>query len=167
MICAAKNNQYDIVKLLLDNKIDPDIEDMYDMAALGYAVLDKNYRLAELLLEKGANPHTGVLTDCICYRTVLAEAIAFQEDLKMANLLKKFGADLNHQDKKGQTDVHHIGYSGAFYLERLLKAGLDPNIRDKWRRKSYHYLPSINQVGEEEVNKMFQLLIDYGLVVDE
>jgi ankyrin repeat protein len=164
---ACDAGDLDIVSLLVELGANINAQNSYDATPLGHAVLKNHYQIAELLLQKGADPHSLVTTDTIVTRTVLAEAI-FQGNEKMIALLKKYGANINHQDKDGRTDLHRLAHYNSIQVEKLLKAGIDPNILDNnGYCTAFFYLPSSNQVGIEEIEKIVKLLQKYGASINE
>lgn len=135
--------------------------DEFDTSPLGHAVHRGDRVMVEFLLRKGADPNGGVLTDCIIYRSALTEAY-WQDDKPMIVLLKRYGADLNHRDKDGQTDLHRSTLFSCEVVERLLKAGLDVNVVDNEGRTVFFCLPSTNQMDVEELDAFVKLYKKYG-----
>ena len=75
------------------------------------------------------------------------------------------GIDLNQQDANGNTALHYLCY-GSFenfeMLEMLLKAGANPDIRNKEKMTPLFLLGRICYADEEEKYRRMKLLLDYG-----
>ncbi len=163
---ACSKGRLDIVKKLIERGASVNVANSWYSTPLGYAVLRGHYEIVEFLLKHGANPNSIVSTDCGMKRTVLAEAI-INDDTKMIDLLKKYGADLNKRGEKGGTDAHYGVFLGDKNFEKLLKAGLDPKILSDDETNGFFELPSCNQVGNEEVDNLVKLLKKYGANIDQ
>jgi ankyrin repeat protein len=157
---------FSIVEWLIANGANVKAKDCYGSTPLGAAVLRGHGNIAELLLNRGADPHSVIVTDCVFVRTVLSEAI-FQDNLKMINLLKKYGGNINNRDKEGKTDLHRLAQYSEHNVEKLLKAGIDVNMLDSKNHTAFYYLPSSNQVDVKEIEKIVKLLIKYGASMHE
>lgn len=154
-----------VVRELISKNAAANALNCFEASPLGYAVLKNHYDITELLLQNGADPHGLVVTDSEFARSALAEAI-FQENQPMIALLKKYGADLNHRRKYGQTDAHRIRYFSSGMVKKLLKAGLDPNVKDNFGKTAFFYLPSGFQTEKEEIDKIIKLLKNSGMNID-
>lgn len=163
---ACSEGRLDIVKKLIERGASVNIANSWYSTPLGYAVLRRHYKIVEFLLKHGANPNSIVSTDCGMKRTVLAEAIT-NDDAKMVDLLKKYGADLNKRGEEGLTDAHYGVFLGDKNFEKLLKVGLDPKILSDDETNGFFGLPSCNQVGNEEVDNLVKLLKKYGANIDQ
>jgi ankyrin repeat protein len=120
---AIAENKMDIVKAYLDiNGIDTPIE---RGTALHQAVFENKPGIVEYLLKNGANPDL-LYDDDI---TPLIAAI----DLKFWDIAKQLiaaGADVNKQDKKGNSPLskaifHYTNDNG--FIKLLLDRGVDPH----------------------------------------
>lgn len=163
---ACFEGRLDIVKKLIEKGVAVNIANCWESTPLGNAVRRKHYNIVEFLLDHGADPNSIVSTDCGLRRTVLAEAI-INDDARMVDLLKRYGADLNKRGKNGLTDAHYGVFWGDKNFEKLLKAGLDPKILSDDETNGFFNLPSCNQVGNEEVDNLVKLLKKYGANIDQ
>lgn len=107
---------YDEVKIMLEQGIDPNIQNEIGRTALFYA---QSSNKAELLLEYGANPNH----ETIKKKTPLFSNMIEEKDIKtFFNTLIKGGANINHQDINGNTVLHEAAYWGRhFSVEPLLE----------------------------------------------
>jgi ankyrin repeat protein len=162
---ACSQGKIAVVRELIAKNADINAENCYGATPLGYAVLKNHYDIAELLLENGADPNGHVSTDSGWSRSVLVQTIAFDENPKMADLLKNYGADLNHRGKYGQTDAHS-SYHYCDHLKKLLKAGLDLNVKDDFGKNAFFYLPSGFQTEKKEIDGIVKLLKNSGMDIN-
>lgn len=110
------NATYDEIKIILEQGIDPNIQNEIGRTALFYA---QSSNKAELLLEYGANPNH----ETIKKKTPLFSGMIKEKDIKtFFNTLIKGGADINHQDIDGDTVLHESVYWGRYVsVESLLE----------------------------------------------
>ena len=96
---AIENDNYNIVKLLLDNgaKVRYD-EDSGEIPPLIFASGEGNYEIVKLLLDKGANVNE-VYED---ETTALFNAV-IEKKLRITKLLLDNGADINWKDEDGES----------------------------------------------------------------
>lgn len=136
-------------------------KDIFETTPLGSAVLRKDEAMAEFLLKRGADPNGLLLTDCIILRSALAQAY-HENDERMIALLKRYGADLNHPDRNGQTDLHRVPLLSCETAKRLLRAGLDATAVDHEGRTVFFYLPSSYQMDAAEMEAFVKIFQKYG-----
>jgi ankyrin repeat protein len=166
---ACSSGQTDAVKLLLAHKEKLNLNAGNFSGAcvsipLGYAVLKGHYDIAELLLKNGADPNGLVGTDTVYVRSALAETI-YTANKKMFALLKKYGADINAKDKDGCTEF--LRCDSSENLEKLIRAGADIHATDSSGYSKFFLLPSINNVGSDEIEKIVKILKKSGSDINE
>ena len=92
----------------------------------------------------------------------ILEAIAYGKWDVAKDLISK-GVDINAQDKNGNTVLHLLCFNTNLeMMETLLKAGADPNKRDKENMTPLFYLGRICFSVPEEKYQLMKLLLDYG-----
>ena len=145
LVRAADRSDYDEVKRLLIQGVDPNSKDTYGYSALFYALpgLPKAAAIAtaRLLLEFGADPDLPVVFRGWTTLINMAWRGAAQE----AALLLEYGADPNLGDDWGTTALFEAARNG--YLETvnlLLAAGADVNRQD-----NFGYTALIHAITEE------------------
>lgn len=161
--CAEGN--LDVVKAWKNPPLNE--QDASETTPLDYAVLNGDLAMAEFLLQKGADPNGVLLTDCICLRSALAEAYR-QNNPAMIALLKKYGADLNHRDTDGNTDLHRGAHQfDCETFKRLFAAGLDVKAVNNEGCTVFFCLPSTNQMSTDEMGALVKLFQQYGADINQ
>ena len=120
LMTACSNGDTQLVKLLLDNKADPNIPNKLQFTASMYAVM--NSKVVSLLLAHNAD--VNALT--ICGESALYWACRFG-NIKVIKMLLKVGVNLiNQKDENGRTPLYiacHMGHMQA--VEQLIQAKAD------------------------------------------
>lgn len=145
---AIIDNNDEYVKLLLDYKPNLSVKDTRGYRPLFYV---KNPEIRELLLQKGANPNEDfylqyslLLNDNTAFEQFLRYGsnpdkiapngrtpIFFANTTKQIDLLADYQADLNFQDKKGNTALHQFSLLGKrLLIDRLIELGADETIKN-------------------------------------
>jgi len=161
---AAEYGYSEIVEVLLEHGVDPNIRDKYGDTPLHYAAVFGNSKVVEVLLERGADPnirdkygltplhyaaafdypkivellHKKDLSD---YDTTPLQAAAEFNYPNVVELLLEHGANPNIQENKyGYTPLHYaVGNCRVDVVRVLLEHGADPTIRDKKGRTPLDY----------------------------
>lgn len=90
------------------------------------------------------------------------EAIANGKQDVAKDLIRK-GADLNARDKNGNSALHYLcSGNDPGMMEALLKAGADPNIRNKENMTPLFFVRRICFSDPEAKYRLMKLLLDYG-----
>jgi ankyrin repeat protein len=119
-------------KLLLKKGANPDGNG--SIVPLSYALLQKRLDLLNLLLQSGANPTAAIPIETTLFHRLVESEYSFFKPAAKAMLDK--GADINIQDRYGQTPLHNLVKQCEF-AEVVLKAkfllehGANVNIRAK------------------------------------
>ncbi|MDA8792840.1 ankyrin repeat domain-containing protein [Bacteriovoracaceae bacterium] len=113
---AANDDKFNLVSILLDYRVDPNLVGCRNRPALVIAVGDKNTSMVEKLVSKGAN-----IDDRSCMNNdfPIVKAI-YNNDYFMVKYLIKEGADLNQKDFDGMTVFMYLcSYSQGSDLIKL------------------------------------------------
>lgn len=112
---AALNGEYNRVKKMLDDGVNPSLPDNQGFTALHYAARNGKLGICTLLLEKGADvnakTHGGA--------TPLHRA-AFLGYTEIVIMLLEHGADPEIRDSDGKTSLHKAVEGSFFEIGRLL-----------------------------------------------
>ncbi len=115
LMFAADNNYEDIVKLLLDNGANPNLQNNDGITALMITIAHGNQDIAKLLLDNGANPN--IYSDN--NDTALTIAIRFNHE-PIVKLLLENGANPDYQDESGITHLMWTVRKGSKPVVKLL-----------------------------------------------
>ncbi len=125
---------YSILELLVKDKSNIDKMSDWKMNALGLAVFQKKYKLAETLLNKGANPNVVVYYDDD--RVPLLMLALEQDDIRMFKLLLKYGANINLKSKEGYNIMDWASYGFySKYISFLKKWGAKTSVELEKEKK--------------------------------
>ena len=153
---AIKSRDIPLVKFFLEFGADVNARDQNGDSPIYHAVCLGYNKIAELLIQKGANVNEG--HHYHMNQSLLLSATV-KSDLKMAEILLQNGADPNAADVLGQTPLlvgaQHAGTSPKV-VELLLQHGANVDARNKYGNTPLHYAA---QHGRIEVAK---LLLEYG-----
>jgi V8-like Glu-specific endopeptidase len=113
-ILAAKNNNFEALKLLLAQSKQFNIKDKDQYDLVYYAVKNNNKPMLEYLLKNGASPNTKRYNGTALH---LALSNGYTD---VAKLLIEKGAKLNEKDNYGNTPLHLAARSGRRDVVELL-----------------------------------------------
>lgn len=129
--CAAVDENIELVRALLKNNVDPNIQNHHGFTALHFAVTIGNPDIIELLLSHGANPN---IQDDLAHATALHIAFIDNGCGEIIKLLIDYGANVTIPDIYGYTPLHTIaaasdyaGNEGIEIARMLLHAKADIN----------------------------------------
>ena len=112
---AVINTNIEIIKFLLENGFNPNVQDKTLNTPLHYAMNEKTSSYIALkLLEKGANPNLANSKK----QTALHLAV-LKEDSEIIKLLLQYGADMNIADFEGNTALHYVALFDSTNTEIL------------------------------------------------
>jgi ankyrin repeat protein len=153
LIQAAKSDDIQYVRELLDLGWLPNIQDKFGNTALINASKYSIDEMVELLLQRGADSNIQSNSG----RTALIEASRRGHVINIVEMLLRYGADPNIQDLEGQTSLIAASSDGHIDIVRLLLDNdADPNIRDRYGMTA---LLDASRWGNTDIVK---LLLDNG-----
>lgn len=123
LINASKENNIELVKSLLENGVNANLHDKYNITALMMASNKGHISMVKLLLQYGAN------TDAQDSKGMTA--LMYSTDKYITKLLLESGADPDIQNKRGRTALM-IASNKEFMdnIKVLFEYNADPNIQD-------------------------------------
>lgn len=152
---ATRTNNTSLVMHLLElgadtnNTLSP-----FSLKPLDHAVQHGNLKMAELLLQHGAN-----MDDCLCADVTVV--LSKFKNIAMAELLMKYGATFNPRDKDIHTLlIHAIKYNQMEIIAFLVSAGVDLNTTS-----ASDLTPLCCAIDENNITA-FQLLLSNGADVN-
>lgn len=172
LLGALKYNRIDIVKWLINKKINVNVVDKYDMTPLRKAFDINNIEIVQLLIENGVNVN---YQDSIGYtvlhynvkspeyiklllengadpniknndnETALMRASA-DKNIKSMKLLIKYGTDVNVQSKSGATALTYTGSNSVEIVRLLINNGANVNLKDDYGRTALDHIEDHNNL---------------------
>lgn len=139
---AARYDQHDLIRILVDGGADHSAVDTNGNSALHHAVHHRNYASAQVLLAAGADPDARNDLE----RTPLIVA-AHQGQVPMARLLLDHGADLETFDLFLETPFLAAAKRGRTHMMRFLLArGADSQVTDSFSAGVVDYAHLLRQI---------------------
>jgi ankyrin repeat protein/acetyl esterase/lipase len=115
---------------------DYSLKDKWDYTELHHAARTGDVESVRKLIEGGAEVDANDRWD----RTPISYAIEMQEDQKLVQALIDSGADLNSEDKNGDTLLHHAARNGnKNMIDLFISKGLDVNAKNKYGLTPLYY----------------------------
>lgn len=123
---AARGGKTDVIEFLLEQKPELNVHDGAGNTPLGNALAAKNYRVAKMLVEAGADPDQ---PSGINSQTPLMLACAWGDD-RAVDMLLDARATLDLQDAQGNTALMHVPAEQPGMMKKLLDLGAHPGFKN-------------------------------------
>jgi ankyrin repeat protein len=155
LMLAAFSGKLNVIKELRANGARLDLQDQIGSAALHYAVDGGNLDAIQWLLQDGCEVNC---TDNKSNWTPLLRAASINSSRDVAELLVKYGADVNRLDKDNKSALIIAVINGNQpFVQTLVEHGADLNITNEFGKTPYEMAVSM----ERKVNiYIFKLLIN-------
>jgi ankyrin repeat protein len=132
---VRQGHTHAVEHIISSNKFDLDATDSKGLTAAHHAAAANDLKILEMLKNAGANMDTAsnnTLTPLMHgARSNAAATVKYLSNLE--------GMDINKTDADGRTALFHAAQSGSLdTVKELLKAGADPNIKDKFDYSAIH-----------------------------
>lgn len=118
-LACNNGGNFEIVKLLVEHGADVNAKDYENCSPLLFAVDQKNYEIVEYLLSKGVDVNN-ISKSYYTSPTPIFKAVS-NENLKLAGLLIKYGANLNQKNSEGETPYQFAVSTGRKQMADFLK----------------------------------------------
>ncbi len=166
---ACRNNNYDMVKLLIDYHADLNVleeqsnsEFISGFSPLYHAINNENIQLIKLLIENNADVDFKVYGPYSTGIPPLYYAIR-KHNLDIVKLLVDNGANVDFIDKNMETYLHYAArQKNTDIIDYLVEKGLDINKRDKYGRT-----PLNDSLYANNINMANYLIDEYQLDINE
>lgn len=114
LMVAVSEGNYELVDQLILDGEDLEAKDFEGFTALGYAVYNGDTRMAEKLLEAGADPNSQH-----DYSSVLLDAL-YSENYELASMLYEYGAAPDLENSNGESGFSYFGVTNEADFIRIL-----------------------------------------------
>ena len=143
--CENDYDRSDVIKVLLNSNPDLNAFAKFRKGALNLVCAKNKYKIAILLVKKYIQTYT--TEECIrIFNDALYDVIscAYNDRIKIIDLLLNNGANINNQDNNGQTILHYVckyyHYSPtAANINLLLDKNANINLQDNNGNTALHY----------------------------
>lgn len=192
LIHAVRGENILLIDLLIKAGVDVNKKGIYDMTALSWAASRGNKKIAEILLDNGADPDSmnqaflkaashghldvlrllldrGVKIDQIKSQALLEAthpAHPIRDDIltEVINFLLSLGADVNIKDEIGWTPLLHavLGNSEPAILRTLLASGADVNARCECPGYSDGGWSALMLAAQDQSSEIIKILLSTG-----
>lgn len=115
LMIAVSESNYEVVDQLILDGDDLEVKDLEGFTALGYAVYSGDTKMAEKLLEAGADPNAQHN-----YSSVLLDAL-YNENYQLASMLYEFGAAPDLEDSNGESGFSYFGVTNETDFIQMLE----------------------------------------------
>jgi ankyrin repeat protein len=157
IIKAAEDGHLDMVKLLIEDGAEIDVESYYKETALMCASENGHFDIVSLLIEKGAT-----IDKKSNYGETAIMCAARKGHFDIVGLLIKNGAKINEKDNCKKTALMRASENGYFDIVRLLiEKGAKINEKDSCKRTALMY------ASTKGYPDIVTLLIEKGAKIDE
>ena len=120
LIFAVQNEEFELVRLFVENGAGIKVRDSNDASALFWAVFKGNVDIIDYLISKGANVNETFSRDEDENLDLLMLAASLG-NIEVVNTLLKNGASVLHESKKGATAIGYAYSKGFTQVEALLE----------------------------------------------
>lgn len=120
LIFAVQNEEFELVRLFVENGAGIKVRDSNDASALFWAVFKGNVDIIDYLISKGADVNETFSRDGDENLDLLMLAASLG-NIEVVNTLLKNGANVLHESKKGATAIGYAYSKGFTQVEALLE----------------------------------------------
>lgn len=143
IILASQKNNFDVVKLLIENGAEVNVINHMKFSPLRNAIFNKNIEMVRYFINNEADVNIQTV-----FGKALRMALCFKEE-EIAKLLIENGASIFNISSGGQTALHVAASSGLLHMLKYL-VDLEPNIHLECHNKET-ILMSGCRAGEYEI----------------
>lgn len=163
ILLAAKNNNYDAVKALLNAGADYKKKNTNGKSLLHFAIENENLELTQFLILNSL--YTDINEEDADGFTPLLLAILYNKDFDIINFLMDYNIDYDHKTKDGKSILHCAAASNnCKMLKEIIRKGWYTDINEK---DKFGFTPLLRAVFESSDLEIIEFLIDKGASVSE